>query len=94
MFRKGVITVVASLALLAPFALPSMSEAKPVVFPIPVPIHHYHRPYVYRAPVIQYWNLFYRSNVTSPWVLQGTYTSYYDASLVAQSMHGVETMIQ
>lgn len=89
MFRKILIAAVASLALLAPFAMPTVSDAHPA----PVVHHHYphHRP-IHR-PVINYWTVYYRTSCNSPWLYQGTYGSYLSAQLAAQSI-GFETMIR
>ena len=87
MFRKILIAVVASLALLAPFAMPSVSDAHPA----PV-AHRYHRP-IYR-PAINCWRVYYRTSCNSPWLYQGTYSSYLSAQCAAQSMPGFETMIR
>jgi hypothetical protein len=90
MFRKILIAVVASLALLAPLALPAQSDAHG-------PRGHRdaghrnggHR-YVYRGA----YRVHYRTCATGPWLVTGTYGCRADALRAAGNMHVYQSYVR
>lgn len=90
MFRKILIAVVASLALLSPLALPAQSDAHG-------PRGHYSghrnhaRRYVHRNGA---WRVHYRTCNTGPWLVTGSYGCRADALRAAANMHVYQTFVR
>jgi Ni/Co efflux regulator RcnB len=84
MFRKILIAVVASLALLTPLALPAQSDAHG-------PRNHRsaHR-HVYRS----HYRVHYRTCNTGPWIVSGSYDCRADALRAAANMHVYQTYVR
>jgi hypothetical protein len=86
MFRKILIAVVASLALLSPLALPAQSDAHGVRGHRTVA----HRDVQRSAP----YSVYYRTCSREAWRVAGSYGCRADALRAAQNLHGCETFVR
>jgi hypothetical protein len=86
MFRKILIAVVASLALLSPLALPAQSDAHGARGQRTAA----HR-YVQRSAPCR---VYYRTSNRGAWVVSGSYACRADALRAAQNMHGCQTYVR
>jgi hypothetical protein len=88
MFRKALIAVVASLALLTPLALPAQSDAHG-----PRGHRSAHRTghrYAHRS----HYRVHYRTCNTGPWLVSGSYGCRADALRAAANMHVYQTYVR
>jgi hypothetical protein len=86
MFRKILIAVVASLALLAPLALPAQSDAHGPRDHRPVARNYVQRTASYRV--------YYRTCNREAWRVAGSYGCRADALRAAANMRGCETFVR